>query len=204
MKKCYWAHLVMTQPKFVARILQHRWILNILISRSLVFCSFGKTFCLQRLRLKVKQSTCNLWMKQRSMLRCLVPTARVPYLPLPCTDTGRSHSTLGTWSFPSMWTWEIGIQSSGPLQMQKSFQLTTDIPHLKKNNQPINQKQMKKTHQGIRKHPVDQCEAMSCQTDPYWLCHTPQDATQTLSKCISCSFQLGLGEIASWEGKINQ
>lgn len=146
MKKCYWAHLVMTHPKFVTQILQHRRILNILISRSLVFCSFGKMFYLQRLRLKVKQSTCNLWMKQRSMLRCLVPTASVPYLPLPCTDTGRSHSTLGTWSFPSMWTWEIGIQSSGPPQMQKSFQLTTDIPHLKKkNNQSTKNKRKKPT-----------------------------------------------------------
>lgn len=119
-KKCYCAHLVKTHPKFVAQILQHRWILNIVISHSLVFCSFGKTFYLERLCLKVKQSTCNLWMKQRSMLRCLVPTASVPYLPLPCTDTGRSQSTLGAWSFPSMWTREIGIQSSGPPQTQFS------------------------------------------------------------------------------------
>lgn len=61
MKKCYCTHWVMTHPKFIAQILQHGGILNIDISYSLGFCFFGKTFHLERLCLKVKQSVVYDW-----------------------------------------------------------------------------------------------------------------------------------------------
>lgn len=174
-KKYYWAHLVVTLLKFLAQILQCGRILNIVIPLSLIFCSFGKAFCLERLCLKVKQSPCNLWMKQKSVFRHLVPTASVPHLPkLPgCVDTGSSQSTFATKSCPSMGTRQMWIQPQTLQRCSREFSAvwtmnaTIDIPHLSKNKK-----------QSTWNHPVDQPKALSCQAEPSWLCHTPQEQTQ--------------------------
>lgn len=69
LEKRYCGRLIMTQPEFTAQILQHGGTLNIVTSHSLVVCSFGNTFSLERRCLKANQSPGNLGMKQESVLR---------------------------------------------------------------------------------------------------------------------------------------
>lgn len=191
MKKCYCTHWVMTHPKFIAQILQHGGILNIDISYSLGFCFFGKTFHLERLCLKVKQSVVYDWNRKV----CLDVWSQLP-VSHTChySQAARTLAAPRVHLLPSpFFLWGQGRLRSNHQTLHRHRNYYRHSSSFQKKS-----KHMEAPYESIWGHELPNWPVMVL---PYT---TIKDATWTLSKYISCSFCLGLGDMVSWEEKINQ